>query len=270
MVSKCEHCGQTIMATDGQCWHCGKGVSGRKAKSVQQPHPATAVPEEAFTLPSLNIILLYAGLTAVALIILVITTRAIGQAPLFTFGSVSPLETGWKAVTNSQQQFTLNLPENWHIFELARASEAPALKSSSPLQALNPQLNSLAADHALIFLGTEDAAVFADGSPVFVLIVYSQQLGQLTVQEAVNVAQQQLPENASLVEFETVEKDAREPRGFLLFNIAQDEQIWRCQEQFVMDDGGMYVVAACTSFAQFPAHLSDFELILDSFQPLRS
>ena len=258
------------MATDRQCWHCGKSVSDRKVKSVPQPKSTTAVPDETLTLPSLNIILLYAGLTAVALIILISTTRAIGQAPLFSFGSYARLELGWQPITDSQQQFALNLPQSWHIFELDRAPEAAVLKSSPPLQAIIPQLNSLAEDNELTFLGTEDTAVFANGSPVFVLVAHSQQLGQLSTDEAIAIAQQWLPENASLVESKIVEEDARKPRGSLLFNIEQDDQIWRCQEQLVTAVGGKYIVATCTSFAQFPAYLSDFELILESFQPLGS
>jgi hypothetical protein len=66
------------------------------------------------------------------------------------------------------------------------------------------------------------------------------------------------------------EADTAVPITTLLFNIEQDEQIWRCLEHFVPGGEGLYLVNTCTSFGQFPLHQSDFETILRSFQPLGS
>lgn len=269
MVSRCEHCGQTVMATDDQCWHCGKQLATNKTKSARRPHSQTAVPDDTISLPSFYTILLYAGLTAVALLILIGTTRAIGQAPLFLVNRKNLPQAGWQPITDSHLQFTLNLPKTWHAIEMDRAPEALELRSSPPMQALGDTFAALVADTELLFLGTEDTAVFPDGTPVFVLVAHSQRLQQLAPNELTLYAQQQLPENVRLVDRPTATADDA-ALASILFNIEQGEQIWRCLEQFVPGNGGLYLVTTCTSFVQFPRYQTDFEAILDSFQPLGS
>jgi len=273
MIQRCEHCGQTVMATDKQCWHCGKTLSSGKAHLVKTPQPqaATAVPNENSTpMPSFSTILLYAGLTAVALLILIATTGAISRAPIFLASSKNIAPAGWHPVTDSQLQFTLNLPKTWHTFELDRAPEALTLRSSPPLHAVTHTFDALVADTQLVFLGTEDTAVFADGAPVFVLVAHSQRLERLSLDEIITYAQAQLPENVTLSAINPLEDAIDGRAGSLLFNIEQNEALWRCLEQIDPDDAGVYLVVTCTSFAQFPLHQSDFEAILYSFQSLGS
>ncbi len=259
------------MATDSQCWHCGKALSPNKPNAVRRPQLATAVPDDSQPPPPpIQTILLYVGLTAVTLLILIATIRAIGKAPLFLVsGSTTPL-VGWQPITDSELQFTLNLPEAWQTVELDRAPEAPGLRSSPPLQALGSLFDALVADTQLLLLGTADTAVFPSGAPVFVLVAQSQRLQRLRPDEITRYVQQQMPENVTL-EATTRPADLAEAnRGSLLFNIEQGEQVWRCLEQVVPGSSGIYLVVTCTSFAQFPRHQSDFDTILRSFQPLDS
>jgi hypothetical protein len=258
------------MATDSQCWHCGRQLAVRTIKPPRQAQTDTAVPADTLPLPTFRTMLLYAALTAAALLILIATTRAIGQAPLFLANSNNLPQPGWLAFTDSEQQYTLNLPESWQLVDMARAADAPELRSSPPLQALGSTFNALVNDSQLLFLGAEDTAVFPTGAPVFVLVAHSQRLQQLTPEQLATYAQQQLPENVALVNIEMPEADTAVPITTLLFNIEQDEQIWRCLEHFVPGDEGLYLVNTCTSFGQFPLHQSEFETILRSFQPLDS
>jgi hypothetical protein len=185
MISRCENCGQTIMATDSQCWHCGKALSPNKPNAVRRPQLTTAVPDDTQPPPPpIQTILLYVGLTAVTLLILIATTRAIGKAPLFLVsGSTTPL-VGWQPITDSELQFTLNLPEAWQTVELNHAPEAPGLRSSPP---------------------------------VYVLVAQSQRLQRLSPDEIVRYAQQQLSENVIMVETTLPDDPAETNRGNLLF-----------------------------------------------------
>jgi hypothetical protein len=271
MIQRCEHCGQTVMATDKQCWHCGKKMSSGKSILAKPAQLATAVPDENTTpMPPFTTILLYAGLTAVALLILMAATRAIGQAPIFVASNGSIAPAGWQSFTDSQLRFTLNLPETWHLIDMTRAPEAITLRSSPPLQAIDQTFDALVADTQFLFLGTEDTAVFADGSPVFVLIAQSRRLQQLPSDQIAAYVQAQLPENVTLSAVNQLEDSVAEQTGSLLFNIEQGEALWRCLEQIGPGDEGVYLVVTCTSFAQYPRHQSDFEAILRSFQPLGS
>ncbi|MAT95886.1 MAG: hypothetical protein CL608_01865 [Anaerolineaceae bacterium] len=271
MVQRCEHCGQTVMTTDKQCWHCGKKLSSGKSTLAKPPQLATAVSEENSTpMPPFTTILLYAGLTAVALLILMATTRAIGQAPLFVTNSDNVPPAGWQPFTDNQLRFTLNLPETWQLFDMTRAPETLTLRSSPPLQAIDQTFDALVPDTQLLFLGTEDTAVFDDGSPVFVLVAQSRRLQQLSPEQIIAYAQAQLPENVTLSAVNQLKDSVAEQTGSLLFNIEQDETLWRCLEQIGPGDDSVYLVVTCTSFAQYPRHQSDFEAILRSFQPLGS
>lgn len=271
MVQRCEHCGQTVIETDKQCWHCGRELSHNNSPKLRTSQSAAAVANENNTpMPPFTTILLYAGLTAVTLLILITTTRAIRQAPLFLASSDSVLQAGWQPITDSRLRFTLNLPETWHTFELDRTPETPTLRSSPALQAVLPTFEALVSDTQLVFLGTEDIAIFADGSPVFVLVVQSRRLQQLPINEVIGYAQAQLPENVTLSAVNPLEASVEEQTGSLLFNIEQDEALWRCLEGIDPGTGseGVYIIVTCTSFAQFPRYQSDFEAILRSFQPL--
>ena len=270
MVYRCEHCGQTVMATDSQCWHCGRKLPNRVIKPDRRPQAETAVPTDTLPLPAFRTIMIYAGLTAVALLILIATTRAIGQAPLFVVNSNNQLEAGWQPFTDWQQQYTLNLPKTWQVVDMTQAATAPELRSSPPLQALESTFTALVGDAKLLFLGAEDTAVFPSGTPAFVLVAYSERLQQLPPNQLAAYAQQQLPENVAIVNIDLPDEDENTAVTALLFNIEQGEQIWRCLEHFVPDEQGLYLVNTCTSFGQFPLHQSDFETILRSFQPLGS
>ncbi len=237
---------------------------------LKSSQPVTAVATDVPPLPSFTTILLYAGLTAVTLLILITTTRAISRAPLFLASSSTNAPAGWQPITNSQLQFTLNLRKTWHTYELDRAPEAPTLRSSPPLQAVTHTFDALVADTQLLFLGTEDSAVFIEGVPVFVLVAQSQRLEQLTLDEIIGYAQAQLPENVTLATVNPLGNSTKDQTGSLLFNIEQDETLWRCLEQIGPGNKGIYLVVTCTSFAQYPLYQADFEAILRSFQPLGS
>ncbi|VAW31260.1 hypothetical protein MNBD_CHLOROFLEXI01-3930 [hydrothermal vent metagenome] len=272
MVQRCEHCGQTVMVTDNQCWHCGQSLPKRKAAPVKKPLLATAVPDENTPTLPLNTLLLYAGLTAVALLILIGTTRAISQAPLFQFGGNSTADVGWKPITDSQLRFTLNLPEAWQTVELDvdGSSSATTVQDSPAVQAVSQTLAAIVADGELLLLGAEDTAVFVDGTPVFILVAQSKRLQQLSPQEIILLAEAQFPQSVTIVEKYTSEEKFDGIKGNLLLNIDQDGKTWRCLEQFIPDGSGMYLVATCTSSNQFATQIKDFETILRSFQPLRS
>lgn len=270
MVQRCEHCGQAVVATDNLCWHCGKKLSHGRPQLDKQLPSATAVADDTAPMPSFTTILLYIGLTAIALLILITTTRIIGQAPLFFSSRNTIPQPGWQPITDSQLQFTLNLPNTWDTFEMDRAPEAPSLRSSPPLQAVEQTFAALAGDTEWLFLGTEDTAVLANGNPVFVLIARSQRLQQLAPAEIIRYAQEQMPENVTFSPVTQSEASADAQTSNLLFNIKQGEEIWRCLEQIGPGSKGVYFVVTCTSFAQFPRHQTDFYTILHSFQPLGS
>lgn len=253
MLNKCANCGQVVAATDSECWHCGEKL------------PPITTSAETMPVPELGMILRYAGLTAVSLLILILATLAIGQAPLLRFGGNNTPLTGWQPVTDSQRQFTLNLPDTWRAIELPTNSAA---QDTPPLPVLSQSFAALVADSELLFLGVtgEDTAV---PHPI-ALVAQSERLNQLTPQQYVAYAQQQLPPNIEIITAEVVTNDLGFVKGQLRFNLQQAEAQWHCAHQFVPGNTQVYLITTCATADQFTSHQTVFEAILLSFQPLES
>lgn len=251
MLNQCENCGQIVAATDGECWHCGQVLTPTKT--------AAAAP----TGPDVGMILRYLGLTAVSLLLLILTTRAIGQAPLLRFSGNAPLP-GWHAVTDSQLRFTLNLPDTWQAIDLPHN---PTASKTPPIPTLANSFAAMVADNDLLFLGIgEETAV----APPFILITHSQRLNQLTAEQYVAYAQQQLPPTITVSSAEITVDDLGVVKGQLVFNLPETTGAWRCLHQFVSGDGAVYLLTSCAPANQFTIFAEDFATILRSFQPLES
>jgi hypothetical protein len=255
MANKCENCGQSVMVTDSQCWHCGR---------VLNPDSELAAPQqEAASLPDVNAVVRFAGLTALSLLLLIFATRAIGQAPLLRVSGSSTPPIGWQPVTDSQLQFTLNLPATWQAIELTTAPNATILTNTPPVPVLVDNFAALVADSELLFLGIEgDTAVFQT-DPIFVLVAKSNRLTRLSAEQLVVYAQQTLPATVQLIDADTAKRQLR-------FDLRYANVDWRCKEQFIPAKSTIYLVTTCASAARFSGYAADFETILRSFQLLDS
>ena len=269
MASRCEKCGQTVVATDSECWHCGAALTPTNATNTVETAASsltTAVSEE--TLPPLQLhsVLLYLGLTAVSLLLLIFTTRVIGQAPLLLGGGNNPL-AGWQPVTDEQQLFTFNMPESWQTIDLTAASpEAETTKSNPALPLLSASFNTLVADSELWLLASADTVT----APVFVLVARSERLQMLSVEQFLLYAEEQFPPGLEINESTIINGELVGLKANLLFTLQQGEQQWRCQEQFIPTDEDAYLVTACAYADQFSDYADDFGILLRSFQPLDS
>ncbi|MEZ4594339.1 MAG: hypothetical protein R3D55_24830 [Chloroflexota bacterium] len=214
-------------------------------------------------MPELGMILRYVAVTAVSLLLLILTTRAIGQAPLLRFSGNVPLP-GWQAVTDSQFRFTLDLPDAWQTIDLPYN---PAASKTPPIPALADSFAALVADSELLFLGIGAETAVA---PPFTLVSHSQRLNQLTAEQYVAYAQQQLPANITVSSAEVIVNDLGVTKGELTFDLQETTATWRCLHQFVAGPGAVYLLTSCAPANQFSHFATDFTTILSSFQPLES
>lgn len=260
------------MVTDSECWHCGATLTPTNSANTAETAAAslaTAVPEETLSPPQLHSILLYVGLTAVSLLLLIFTTRAIGQAPLLLGGGNNPL-AGWQPVTDDQLLFTFNLPETWQPIDLTASPEADTIKNSPPVQLLSASFDTLVADSELLLLASEGTAVFNDAAPAFVLTARSERLQLLSVEQFLPYAQEQFPPNLEISETTIINGELIGLKANLLITMQPGEQQWQCQEQFIPTEDNAYLVTACAHASQFSDYADDFGIILRSFQPLDS
>lgn len=255
----CDTCGQQIAPTDSQCWHCGQAL---QPISLTQDSPESSAP-----LPNVGAVLRYAGLTAVSLLLLILTTRAIGQTPLLQFGGGTALLPGWQSITDSNLQFTLNLPEGWQYFEQIQLIPEEFLSIVSELEG---RVGNLVADGALRLVSVAETAVSDDPTPPILLINSSQRFTRLTPEQFLAYAQQESPDTFEFLD-SNLNTDAPGPtRGHFRFNVQVGNGRWRCLEQFIPTDTIVYLTTICSPAGQFSTHREDFETILRSFQPLKS
>ncbi|WP_420641817.1 hypothetical protein [Candidatus Leptofilum sp.] len=214
-------------------------------------------------------ILRYAGLTAVFLLLLILTTRAIGQAPLLQFGGGTVVLPGWQPVTDGELQFSLNLPDTWQIIDLAATPQAPETTALPPFPTLAQRLHSLVADGEMLLLGVAETAV-SNPDATFVLVGRSQRLTRLSTEQFLSYAQEQRSEKMEFLDAATVNNSPGPTRSQLRFNLQLANGRWRCLEQFVPTKTVVYLVTTCAPADQFAQNLDDFETIFRSFQPLES
>ncbi len=256
MLNKCGNCSQVVAANDSECWHCGQML----AQNSTNAETLAARP----TIPELGTIVRYVALTAVSLLLLILTTHALGQAPLLRSGGNNPL-VGWQPVTDSQFRFTLNLPEEWQTIDLTTDANAQA---ADPVPMLADGFAALVADSDLLFLGVGEETAVA--SP-FVLVGQSQRLARLSVEQFIAYAQQQLPPTIEVIEADMVTADELGiVKGQLQLILHQPDDEWHCTLQFVPTNTQIYLPTTCAPAGQFTRFRTDLEVILRSFQPLDS
>ncbi|MCA9920297.1 MAG: hypothetical protein KC445_20215 [Anaerolineales bacterium] len=225
----------------------------------------TAIAAETAPVPELGMILRYVGLTAVSFLLLIFTTRAIGQAPLLRFGGNNTPLTGWQPITDSQLTFTLNLPVSWQAIEL---TTDPSAQTMPPLPTLADSFTGLVADSELLFLGLDEAETAV--SHPFVLIAQSQRLTQLTAQQYIAYAQTQFPDTLEILDAAVTTNDLGQMKGQLHFNLLLNDNQWRCTHQFLPSNTTAFLLTTCADINQFTDQQTTFEAILLSFQPLES
>ncbi|GJM39971.1 MAG: hypothetical protein DHS20C20_02530 [Ardenticatenaceae bacterium] len=219
--------------------------------------------------PTVGTVLRYVGLTAVSLLLLIVTTRAIGQAPLLQFGGANALLPSWQPVTDGKLQFSLNMPETWAHFEMVSLPQEDEATIAPVLIALEQRLTRLVADGGLVMIGLADTAV-SNPDPAFVLISSSHRLTRLTPEQFLAYAQQESPETVEFLDDSLITNNPGPARAQLRFNLQSGNGRWRCLEQFIHTESIVYLATACTPDDQFSTYHEDFETILRSFQPLES
>ena len=255
----CDNCGQRVLSDDATCWHCGRMLA-----AADQSAPSSE--EDERSSQSLTAVFIYGGLTAVLIIAMLLTMRALGQTPL----AASTLEDQyWTAVTAQDGSYSINLPNHWDWLEKdhpTQQAQFETLVTENEMfdTAVYP-LGDIAEDSEVFFIAINEPIFWDSGDQGFLTLARSQRLHDLTPEQAIDLVNKT---NASLNVIEpTIEagEDDRLQAQFVV-EIPGPDGGWRCRQYFLPGPDYGYLLAACAPPANFITFLVEFEDILTTFQ----
>lgn len=258
MTVRCENCGQTVQASDARCWHCGAVLAGNQA---EMPHldeqgaltaPAPAAKQDI----SLTAVALYATLTLISLLFIILLVRSLANRPLLLPNPHFARPAGWQTISDEAEQFILSLPADWVWQEGDTAVIPPDVNSvSAILQAAFPDWQLWGIAQAPEMTG-------------FVLVTGSPGLPKMSARDTAVFLTQHLPQGTvTAVEEKEGIGDTFAISARLTLPGTTGEL--SCQLQAVPAADQMFWLVGCAPVDTAVNVQPDLENVLLSFQPLR-
>lgn len=251
-MDKCENCGNQLLAADNVCWHCGT------ARTAQPAVAKAKVPEVAVEpLPfSPTAVLAYGSFTLAIFIALVFVMRSLAQQPLIAINTSRDRDRSWSVVTDSKQQFTVDLPPAWEWAEPADGDRFTELLAAyagwetavSPLDPASIQLIAVAP---------------AEGStpPRLLVVARNIQLHELSYLQI----EQLIEQNG----FATDEVDeATSFFGSRQIHMRLEADALYCHQQYTLEPNNSYLFSICTPPNYYLRQIRDMKAIQAGFQTL--
>jgi hypothetical protein len=252
---RCENCGQAVLASDFECWHCGATLS--HLKTVSPALDGDQEDEESPPGGPLQQILFYALMTTIIALALVFVIHSLGQQPRLVAGIEADEESKIELIA-PDGSFRLNLPvgSTWYFPREKRGQgEDAAQMAHDPTftSALQPLFN-LGSDGDLLLTAMIDSAVLA--------VARSERLSQLTADNVVgSLGSEEFPQSSVL----STEKGVSSTRmATAVITVEQEDPPLICRQHFLPNAGGAYLAAICSEPEQFERHAAEFDTILSS------
>lgn len=278
MVTRCEKCGQTILQTDATCWHCGAENKQRGNKSkpttaengqgrlattaVSAMNPASAVEEELEPV-SLTAVFAYAIFTLICFIMLGFIVQNLANKPLFLLNPELNREPDWQTVTDTNLQFTLDIPQSWTVIE--NKDVVPAGEFAKQLQALNAESTFTSVETKIAGDVVPYMLVQHEQSPAYLLITGSRGLQVASNTQIMGLVDMSGWEILRIAEIEPTTNDIR-------INVAhyleENSRETRCTTQFVTAEQTYFILIGCAPTEQFPQFADEIVKMNALFQPL--
>jgi hypothetical protein len=246
-----------VQASDARCWHCGAALAGKQAGEPHLDDQGTLVVSspEAKQDISLTAVSLYAALTLICLLAIILLVRSLASRPLLLPNPNFARPAGWQIVNDEAEQFILSLPADWVWQEGEPAVTPPDITSvNAILQAAFPDWQ---------LWGIAQAPEMAG----FVLVTGSPGLPKMSAEDTAVFLTQHLPEETiTAVEEKEGIGDTSVVSARLTVPGATGELT--CQLQAVPAADQMFWLVGCAPVDTAVNVQPDLENVLLSFQPL--
>lgn len=252
---RCENCGQAVLASDLECWHCGATISHLKSVSFTLDEDQEG--EESTAGGPVLQILFYALMTTIIALALVFVIHSLGQHPRLAAGIEADEESKIELIS-PDGSFRLDLPvgSTWYFPREKRGQGKDAVQMAGDTRfasALQP-LFGLGSDGELLLTATIDSAILA--------VARSERLGQLTADNVVGSLGSEEYTQSSVLATEKGVSSAG--RATAVITAEQEDPPLICRQHFLPDAGGAYLAAVCSEPEQFERHVTEFDAILSS------
>ena len=270
MTSSCPNCNQTVLPTDTMCWHCGYDLATQAANQKAAPSATTAVSPS--STPSMSAVFIYGGVTAVLMLALLLTMRRLGQQPLVLLNPETNVNSGWQPITDQAIQYTLDMPPTWQSWEAHHPQQrdmfADLLANETQLATAVTPLGTAVSDMDILMIIMSEQSEQMSRLPGFVIVAQSQELGQLSLDDTIALAQQQnrTTEITEITKFSSFIGDVR---AAISLKMPQTPDHLSCQQHIVTGTAETFVLAACAPEARYGVYKEPLGKILSSFQILR-
>jgi hypothetical protein len=254
---RCENCGQTVLAGDFECWHCGSTLSNPDAiPPLSEKDQARE--ESGLGGPALQI-LFYASMTTVIVLALILVIRSLGQQPRIA-AAVTIEDEPMIELIAPDGSYRIDLPVDsvWYFPQAERGQGSRAAQMAGDPEfasALQP-LYGLVSDLDILLTARVDSAILA--------IARSNRLGQLTAERVVGSLGDEVFAESTVLGTQSGINSAG--TAIAVITVEQENPLRICRQHFVPDPGGAYLAAICSDPEQFEQQSADFDGILSGFR----
>ena len=278
MVTRCEKCGQTILQTDATCWHCGaenkqrgqrrkpataENGRGQLSTTTAVSAASAATVEDELEPVSLTAVFAYAVFTLISFFILLILARNLSAQPLFLLNPELERDPQWQTVTDSNLQFTLDIPQRWTYIEN---------EGALPTGAFAERMTQYQANQTFLQLEKNIAGdvvpyslIYKEDSSAYLLIVGSTGLQSVSNTQIMTLVEGSSWELLRMAEIEPTSEDFRVNVAHFLETEGRET---RCITQFVAAAQERFILTGCAPQDNFPEFSDEISKMIALFQPL--
>jgi len=215
---------------------------------------------------SIQSIGVFALLTAVFLIALIIATSRLSQHPRYVPGHTSLIPPQWEVVTDQEQLFTFNIPVQWEWvenrpdtsntkFDQAWADNEGVETAVSLFRRIDPQteIKILAIAPSLL-----------PHSPIL-FVAHSQRMNQLSPTQLAAAIGNDV---SGLQQIELVDHPGGQQSVEFILDLPIYSETWQCRYQYRNNEDAGFVLGGCAPQNNFGSIGTDLLTIQDSFQLL--
>lgn len=253
--------------TDSNCWHCGEPLPGRENAGRKKIKARDSWLREAGP----GSVAVYAGLTLLVVAAALMLTRTLGSQPQLQVRLGTRTSQGWTFFTAEDRRFTVTLPDSWTWLDGTDPAVAESLRSkveeSPHFQLATHPLGAETSDLTILFVA--EGRQTSDGEGPFMTIGTSPLLNRLTYQETVSFL---MNSDYDVQEVRFVDDFDKSHVSIIINTPLTGEagRTIRCRQQFVLGREESLLASLCAPEDNYPAHSSQFDEIMATFQYLET
>ncbi|MEM7335345.1 MAG: hypothetical protein AAF490_24925 [Chloroflexota bacterium] len=204
----------------------------------------------------------YFIVTMTLLVFVWILTRQINEAPVLVVNSTTRIQPGWTAVSNSDLNFSLNVPRNWR-------TESNIIEANEPINTavFNVLTQFSDADENLTVQTVAYSDEKDDNVPkIAVMVFQSERLNGINVNDLADFT----AENNPLIKTITIiDRPWHIPQLHLITDNGDRTVDYICELRYAPSDNQYaYLVALCASRTTYSINRTNISTLFDSFQEI--